>query len=85
MKIEDIKQAHRDVSDLESVEKQLSELENNDGVHSLNIRYYVSGNPYRSYDVTILNDSDFLKTVKALIKDHLERKQKTLEKKLEAI
>ena len=78
MEIDLIKKAHDKVLDLEIVQKKIKALEKSDDISSVKIKYSGNYNAHH-YEVTVMNDEVFLKTLKTLIKDKLKRDEQKVD------
>jgi len=85
MEIEDVRKAQRIADNLEKIRKQLKDLDRTKNIDSVSVQRYQSGAPEYSYDVSITNNSEFMSTVKSLIKDYLKREEAKLSAELNAL
>ena len=88
MEIEKIKKANKLIEKLESIQQNLSDLSKSEAVDKVTIRRIQSGVREYSYEVElndIVENREFLKTLKCLIVDHLTRIEKKLMHEIESL
>ena len=85
MEIEEIKRAQSKVYKLESIQRQIKELEKTSEADSVSVKRYQNGSREYSYDVCIDDDTEFIQTIRTLIKDHLTRRETKLIREIEKI